>query len=219
MEMPDYKNLLHDNITKSYEKLDPRKINNISKDAKKKALVLDLEDRIEKMQESESYITVKDHKEHFPHKISCRPINPSKSDVGKINKHIVDKVNQKLISVTEVNQWKNSHPVIERFTNIRNKSNASFFVFDIESCYPSISLELLEDAINFAKTICNISEQDTSINMQARRTLLFNNGKPWVKKTGNEEFDVPTGCFDRAEICELMGIYSLYQLKNVIRKV
>ena len=34
--------------------------------------------------------------------------------------------------------------------------------------------------------------------MQARRTLLFNDGKPWVKKIGNEEFDVPIGCFDGA---------------------
>ena len=54
--------------------------------------------------------------------------------------------------------------------------------------------------------------------MQARRTLLFNNGEPWVKKVGNEEFDVAMGCFDRVEICELVGIYSLHQLKNVMRK-
>ena len=128
------------------------------------------------MQESESYVTVKEHKEDFPHKISCRLINPSKTDIGKISKHVLDKVNQKLLSVTEVNQWKNSHSVIEWFKNIRNKSNASIFVFDIESFYHSISLKLLEDAINFAKTVCNISGRDTSINMQARRTLLFNNG-------------------------------------------
>ena len=128
------------------------------------------------MRESESYITIKDHKEDFTLKVSCRLINPSKSDIGKISKHVLDKVNQKLLSVTEVNQWKNSHSVIEWFKNIRNKSNASFFVFDIESFYHSISLKLLEDAINFAKTVCNISEQDTSINMQARRTLFFNNG-------------------------------------------
>ena len=128
------------------------------------------------MQESESYVTVKEHKEDFPHKISCRLINPSKTDIGKISKHVLDKVNQKLLSVTEVNQWKNSHSVIEWFKNIRNKSNASIFVFDIESFYHSISLKLPEDAINFAKTVCNISGRDTSINMQARRTLLFNNG-------------------------------------------
>ena len=185
---------------------------------KKIALVLDREHRIEKMQQSESYITVEDHKEDFPHKISCRLINRSKSDIGNISKHVLDKVNQKVRSVTEVNQWKNSHSVIECFKNIRNKSNVSFFVFEIESFYPWILLKLLEDTINFAKTVFNTSEQDTSIIMQARRTLLFNNGEPWVKKVGNEEFDVPMGCFDGAEICELVGIYNLHQLKSVMRK-
>ena len=64
-----YKKLLYDNITTIYKKADQRKINNVNRDAKKIAINLDLENRIEKMQESESYITVKDHKEDFPHKI------------------------------------------------------------------------------------------------------------------------------------------------------
>ena len=54
--------------------------------------------------------------------------------------------------------------------------------------------------------------------MQARRILLFNNGESWVKNVGDEEFDVPIGCFEGAEICGLVGIYNLCQLKNVIRK-
>ena len=54
--------------------------------------------------------------------------------------------------------------------------------------------------------------------MQSRRTLLFNNKEPWPKKSGNEEFDVPMGCFDGAEVCELVGVYILHLLKTVIRK-
>ena len=54
--------------------------------------------------------------------------------------------------------------------------------------------------------------------LQARRTLLFNDGEPWVKKTSNEEFDVPMACFDGAEICELVGIYNFHLLKSIIRK-
>ena len=61
-----YRKLLHDNITTTYKKTDQRKINNINRDAKKIVIDLDLEDRNEKMQENESYITVKDHKEDFP---------------------------------------------------------------------------------------------------------------------------------------------------------
>ena len=54
--------------------------------------------------------------------------------------------------------------------------------------------------------------------MQARRTLLLNDGEPWVKKTDNKEFDVPMGCFAEAEICELVGIYNLHLLNTTIRK-
>ena len=54
--------------------------------------------------------------------------------------------------------------------------------------------------------------------MQARRTLLFNDGEPWVKKTGNEEFHVPMECFDGAEICEVMGIFHLHLLRSTLRK-
>ena len=54
--------------------------------------------------------------------------------------------------------------------------------------------------------------------MQSRRTLLFNNKKPWLKKSGNEEFDVPMGCFDGAEVCEVIGVYILHLLKTVMRK-
>ena len=61
------------------------------------------------------------------------------------------------------------------------------------------------------------SQRKISIIMQARRTL-FNNGEPWEKKVKNEEFDVRMGCFDGAEICELVGIYNLHRLKSVMRK-
>ena len=49
METADHKKLFHDNITRTYKKSDQRKFNNINKDVKKIALVLDLEDRIEKI--------------------------------------------------------------------------------------------------------------------------------------------------------------------------
>ena len=48
--------------------------------------------------------------------------------------------------------------------------------------------------------------------------MLFNNKEPWLKKSGNEEFDVPMGCSDGAEACELVGVYILHFLKTVMRK-
>ena len=54
--------------------------------------------------------------------------------------------------------------------------------------------------------------------MQSGQTLLFNNKEPWLKKSGNQEFDVPMGCFDGTEVCESVGVYILHLLKNVMRK-
>ena len=54
--------------------------------------------------------------------------------------------------------------------------------------------------------------------MQSRKTLLFNKEEPWIKKFGDENFDVPMGCFDGAEVCHLVGIYILNLLKAVIRR-
>ena len=98
--------------------------------------------------------------EDFPHQISCQLISPSKSDIGKPTKKILDKINSDVLSSVQVNQWKNSQAVIEWFQNIQNKNNASFIVLDIEHFYPSVSLEFFHKAINFVKTIRDIPEKD-----------------------------------------------------------
>ena len=50
------------------------------------------------------------------------------------------------------------------------------------------------------------SDEDINLIKQARKTL-FNEGIPWVKKEGNEDFDVPMGCFNKAKVCELVRTY------------
>ena len=54
--------------------------------------------------------------------------------------------------------------------------------------------------------------------MHSRKTLLFNNGDPWIKKGDEEDFDVSMGCLDGAEVCELTGTYLLHQLIDIIPK-
>ena len=92
------------------------------------------------MQETETYITIKDHKESFSNKISCRLINPSKSSIGKTIKVILDKINSHIQKETSANQWKETSSVIKSLVNIKEKKRSSFMVFDIESFYPSITL-------------------------------------------------------------------------------
>ena len=111
-----------------------RKVYDINNETKSIAKQLSIDDRMERMYANESYITIKNHKEHFPNKISCRLINPSKSDIRKISKTILDKVITKIVSLTNVNQWKNSTSVIEWYKTIPNKDQYRFIIFDIENC-------------------------------------------------------------------------------------
>ena len=85
----------------------------------------------------------------------------------------------------------------------------------LESFYPSISLDLYEKALNFAKQITPIAYSHLRIMMHSRKTLLFHGSEPFIKREGNENFSVPMGCFDEAEVCELVGIYILSQLNTV----
>ena len=134
------------------------------------------------MQESETYITIKYHKESFPNEIPCCLKNPSKSSIGRISKVILDKINKHIQKETSVNQWKNTSSVIEWFANIKEKECSSFIIFDIESFYRSITKCLFTNAIKFAKQITEIPDHDMPLINQSRKTLLFNEKIPNLKK-------------------------------------
>ena len=68
---------------------------------------LEIDDRVEKIKEIEAFLTIKDHKEDFPHSLSFRLINPSKSDIGKTSKSLLDTINENILKQTNVNPWKN----------------------------------------------------------------------------------------------------------------
>ena len=75
----------------------------------------------------------------------------------------------------------------------------------------------MNKAIEFAKTIVDIPDEDLSVIMQSRKTL-FSEKVPWVKKERGQDFDVPMGCYDGAEVCEIVGSYLLNLLGNILDK-
>ena len=125
----DYKKYLVKNITKTYKKSNKARVNSINKDTKKLAEKLKIADRMERMEEPEAYITVKDHKEDFPQKPSFRLINPSKSELGKVSKHILGNINKHITEHTNVNQWKKSASVIEWFKGIKKQTSLHIYCF------------------------------------------------------------------------------------------
>ena len=103
VEKEDYKKYLRDNITKTYKKLANSKVKTVNLDPKKIADKLLISDRVDQLQKHDAYITVKDHKESFPHNPSFRLINPSKPDSGKVSKTILDRMNKEITSSIQVN--------------------------------------------------------------------------------------------------------------------
>ena len=54
--------------------------------------------------------------------------------------------------------------------------------------------------------------------MKARKTLLFYDDFPWIKKGGKEAFDISMGCSDVTECYKLVGSYivDLLYLTNIM---
>ena len=85
-------------------------------------------------------------------------------------------------------------------------------LFDIVEFYPSNSEDLLKQAPEFAATYTAVTEKEVDIIHHSRESLLFAGEKSWMKKDGNGMFDVTMGCFDGAEICELVGTFALAKI-------
>ena len=188
--------------------------NSIEAGAKTIAKKLHLDDRINTTAKREAFITLKDHKPNFANNPTCRLINPAKTEIGKISKQLLDRINTNIVSKLKLNQWKNTKAVLSWFNDIRHKDSSSFIAFDVVEFYPSISVELLDAALEFASKHVTISDEDRYIICQAKSSLLYNAGEPWSKKTSSNLFDVTMGSYDGAETCELVGAYLLNNIQE-----
>jgi hypothetical protein len=214
LQPEQHNRLLHENVTKDYKKAPPNLEKDINIEDKRIAAALELDDRINCIAKNETFITLKDHKPSFNNKPTCRLINPTKSEIGKISKSILERINSATRAATQVNQWKNTSEVINWYNQIANKGQYSFICFDICEFYPSISKELLTKALDFAGTHSNITEQERNIIIHTKKSILYSAKEPWCKKP-NTDFDVTMGSFDGAETCEMIGLYLLSQLQHL----
>ena len=185
-------------LTKDYRKVDETAVQSTNLKAKHIATSLGLEHMMQVYTPKEAYVTLKDTKEDFKSKKPCRVINAAKTDLGKISKHLIRRIIEEVLPQTGLNLWKSTPEVLSWFNNINKnlstiktrKNTTKFLVFDIEKYYPSITEQLLKNAIKYAQKYCFISQADIDIIMQARESYLYLNGKVYVKKI-QPEFDVP----------------------------
>ena len=119
-------------------------------------------------------------------------------------------------NTVKVNQWRNTTTVIDWFKSLPQKDKSRFIRFDFAEFYPSISEDLLNCSVSFARSITTISDSVINIIHHSRKSLLFDKTSAWVKKGNGSLFDVTMGSYDGAEICEFVGFYLLNQLSTVI---
>ena len=190
----------------------------INKEGIKFAKQADILDKIEINGKGNSFVTLKDHKENLTNHPTTRIVNPSKNEIGTISKHILDQINTQFVGKLSVNEWKNTISVTKwlKNININNKRLYKFLQFDIKDFYPSIKETLLHEAIQFAKEHVPITRKDVEVIFHARKSGLYNDREPWVKKEKEDgSFDVTIGAYDGAEVCEPIGIYVIFNRKKV----
>ena len=108
---------------------------------------------------------------------------------------------------------KNTSAVTDWFTRTQRKQQCTFVSFDIVNFYLSISKELLKRGMQFASQHTTISQQDRDIILHAMKSMVFWQGKEWIKK-GMGLFNVTMGCFDGADFCKLVGSFALSALSD-----
>ena len=174
MSREKYRILLHDNITKTYQKTAVNTKGNIDKESKRFAKSMNLDNKMECYSHQNAFITLKDHKENFRNSTKCRLVNPSKSEVGLISKKYLSNIMSEVKEKTGVNQWRNTSTVIvDWFKSLVNRSKLKFIKFDIAQFYPSISEEVLDKAINYAKRYTNICDNISSAIKPCTQVVTF----------------------------------------------
>ena len=215
MTPDEYRKKMTECITTTYRKCTTDAALEVTKEAARIARSYGLEDRIDIPTEEEAFFLIKDHKQSFPGRIECRLINPAKNWIGVISKKILDRTNSNLRYSTGYNQWLSTGAAINWFKSIPDKQKKSFIKFDLVAFYPSITEKLLASAVAWARTITSLSERDLSVVLHCRRNFLHFQNEIWVKRE-NPDFDVGMGSPDSAEVCELVGLFLLSEMEQLI---
>ena len=88
---------LHDNVTKTYQKAPPKLEASINLEVKSISTNLKISNRVKHIARTPAFVTLKDHKDNFRSNPTCRVINPSKNQLAKMSKQLVEKINSDII--------------------------------------------------------------------------------------------------------------------------
>ena len=209
-----HKTLLEKAVQKDFKKAVKEEEEVITKEAKVVAMKLEVSDRVFKTEMKAAKITIKDHKQDYMNKPQTRLINPTKSSLGRVSKWKMDKLNRQVRSKTRLQLWPNTDATLTWFRALTGKSDLSFVVCDIVDYYPSITADLLDQALDWASQHAEITADDRALYHHTKNSLLWHQGSTWVKR-GGANFDIAQGSYDGAESTDLVGLFLLHKLEEV----
>ena len=94
--LESYKELLTENITKTYKIRNSNKTDDINWELRDITNNLSIWNRVDVIAKRDAFITtIKDHKEKFSSNVNCRLINLSKSELGKVSEVNLDNINNR----------------------------------------------------------------------------------------------------------------------------
>ena len=222
MEVPQYNILLQRNVEAECKRGPQDLVTTYDREDKAVAEELDITDRqIHKTEKRGAFCTMKDTKSNFLNNPKCRLVNPTKSELGKVAKTILENIVHQAKVKSGLNLWRSTQSVIKWYKDIPDKNIQSFIKFDIVSYYPNISKKLLSDALNWARQYVPISDQDERIIFQSCRAVLVSDDKIWIKKgeSNEEKFAVTIGSYMGAEVAEICTTFLLSRIKETLPRV
>ena len=214
MDPERYIELVDTNVQKNYKKANPNVIDATTKSHQNIVKNLEIDDRVFKSTSRPAFIKLKDHKQGFQNNPQVRLLNPTKPELGRIAKKILENIVVEVKTKLKLTQWKNSEEVIDWFKAIENKKNKKFIQFDIDNYYASVTPELWDKTLDWAQSKVDITQQQRKILTESKKNFLFHRNTLWAKK-GENNFDVCMGAWDGAESTDLVGLYLLSQLEEI----
>ena len=202
MDPDSYNELLEKNLQSKYKKAANEDLENVTSEHQQVVKDFDLCERVFKTIPRASFFTLKDHKENFQNNPQVRLLNPTKFEIGKISKQVLERIVKQLRTKLKLKQW---------FKQLPNKKRKLFIQFDIVSFYPSITPDLLNRALEWAENHVEITVEEKRVIKESKKSFLYTGNTPWIKK-GDVNFDIGMGAFDGAESCDLIGLYMLHLL-------
>lgn len=124
---------------------------------------------------------------------------------------------KKMSNSLQYKSTKKGSPTIKSTLNSSKPNRKTYYQIKlIQPSISSISSNLFKESLEFARQFIQISDDDLPIMIQTPKTLLFKNITPQIKKTSDEDFEVPMGYSDNTEVYELVGTYIQNKLTNII---